>query len=158
VVVADSVSLETLAAMIDDTRLEREGVETKLGAAMEAVEKLRTLQGQLRAEQDALEGRMSRLFPDEKTVREIAEPPFPAYPNWQTMPRTVAVETAIAELSDAADSAGPSDIENFLRNRGRADTRDEIGGAVAHLNRTHKIHSVGRAKWVPGPEPVEPEV
>jgi len=83
---------------------------------------------------------------------------MPVQVDWIAMPRTVAVERAIAEVTKSREAASPGDIQNYLNNFGRNDTRDEIGGALAHLNRTSKVESVGRAQWVPASKVSVPTV
>jgi chromosome segregation ATPase len=149
--VIDPDSYESLEAQIDATTLEIGKVDTDLQTAQTEVNRLRKLFEQLRTEQDALEGRMHRLYPDQESA-EAADEPVQVFVNWQTLTRTDAVFKAIEELSASQSAASPGDIESLLRTRGRNDDRDQIGGATAHLNRNERIHSVGRAQWAIGPE------
>lgn len=73
--------------------------------------------------------------------------------DWSSVARTVAVEQAIAEITVNGGYASPPEIERCLVGHGRNDNRDEIGGAIAHLNRTGRIHRVARGQWAGGPEP-----
>ncbi len=66
------------------------------------------------------------------------------------MPRTAAVMLAVEVLAEGNGYATPAGIEAWLQEHNRDDDRDQFGGALAHLNRTDKIHSVGRGRWKPG--------
>jgi hypothetical protein len=97
---------------------------------------------------------LTRRFPEAQAdLAPVSQDSFdfgfdaPTNVNWAALPRTVAVERAIAEITKTQESASPAEIEQLLRGFGRQDDRDQIGGAVAHLNRTEKIRSIGRAQW-----------
>lgn len=150
-----AITFETLNELIMDARDAREKAELELARALATVEELRRRQQQLREEEDAYVATLTRRFPDAQTgLAPISEDSFEtgvdvaAPTEWAAMPRTTAVERAIAELTKTKDTASPADIEMLLRTNGRSDGRDEIGGAIAHLNRTGKIQRVGRAQWV----------
>lgn len=105
------------------------------------------------AEQEELAYRktLSRRHPELFSAE--ARYDFQPRSNWPQMARTRAVLNAVAELTVNGEDATPAGIESFLATNGRTDTRDQIGGALAHLNRQDEVHSVGRARWQVGPDP-----
>jgi hypothetical protein len=152
-----AIDYKTLTELIEDARQSRERVEAELVEAQMAVALLKRQQEELREEEDAYTATLTRRFADEQgDLPPVDSDSFdlgvdmPVQIDWRAMPRTNAVERAIAELTGTWEDepASPGGIENFLRQRGRDDDRDAIGGAIAHLNRTGKIRNVGRAQWV----------
>lgn len=67
--------------------------------------------------------------------------------------RTDAIEEV---LKRAGRPLGPTEITQALNTRGRADRYNAVSAAVAYLGRTGRVHSVGRAQWVHGPQPEHP--
>ena len=151
-----AVDYQTLIDLIDDARKARAEVDVELADTERRVSELRQRQQVLREEEDMYTLTLTRRFPGEQAGLAAVTPEsfdsgfdMPIQLDWLAMPRTDAVELAIQEITSnvMVDAASPGDIENFLRNRGRDDSREAIGGAIAHLNRTSRIQSVGRAQW-----------
>jgi len=149
------ISYSTLTDLIADANAERKQVDDDLSDALLALEILKTRQAQLREEVDAYTSTLTRRFPDAQPDLPSVDPSsfdlgvdMPVQVDWVAMPRTVAVERAIGEVTMNKESASPGDIQASLIGHGRNDTRDQIGGAVAHLNRTSRIANLGRAEWV----------
>jgi hypothetical protein len=63
------------------------------------------------------------------------------------MSRTAAVEHAVRQLAGDGTPTSPAEIESFLNSVGRADTRDQIGAALAYLNRKNVVERASRAQW-----------
>lgn len=143
------------------------------------VDVLRELLSEAEAARAAAEAEVDALRSEESAFRAALQrrlqgpnPPAPTQPDhspatsvvskvefqprgddWSSVARTVAVEQAIADITVNGGYASPPEIEQCLANHGRNDNRDEIGGAIAHLNRTGRIHRVARAQWAGGSEP-----
>lgn len=64
-----------------------------------------------------------------------------------TMPRTEAI---LRVMTDEARPLSPEDIRQALNDRGRTDEYNAVSAAIAHLQRTDRVHSVGRGAWVLG--------
>jgi hypothetical protein len=151
-----AIDYDTLTELINDARQSREETERELDAALDRVRSLQRRQQELKEEEDAYTATLTRRFPDAQSDLPAVSPDsydlgvdMPVQVDWLAMPRTQAVERAIEEITkQKAAPASPSEIEAWLRNHGRQDNRDEVGGALAHLNRTSKIRSEGRAQWV----------
>lgn len=66
---------------------------------------------------------------------------------WQRLNRSEAV---FRMLQKCGQPVGPTDLAKMLKQVGReGDTPNYVAAALAYLNRTNKIRSVGRAQWIP---------
>jgi hypothetical protein len=154
-----AVTLEVWIDLISDTERTRRETEAQLSDAEATVTTLTQRLHELREEEKSFRSAMARRFPEaaqhiDEPSAQIAERPG-VVESWASMPRTKAVERAIKELHATLPTVGPGDIEEYLKRHGRSDTRDEIGGSTARLNKVGRIHSLGRAQWVPGTGPVK---
>lgn len=159
-----AITAESLLELIKDVRGARADVAGKIPAAEKALADLREEDQGLAVEEQNYRATLTRRYPDRLVDADIV-PDIPYSPDatrpqvtssataaaeWLYLPRTLAVERVVSYFTDVKGFATPGDIERFLGQQGRTDSRDEVGGALAHLKRTEKIHSTGRAQWATG--------
>ncbi len=95
----------------------------------------------------------STVSPDGQLDAEVEETTARRESEIVRLPRTHAVKFALERLTASGDAVGPADIEAYLVKYGRADGRDRVSAALAHLSRKSDAHRVGQAQWLPGPNP-----
>jgi hypothetical protein len=70
---------------------------------------------------------------------------------WSGKDRTAAV----CEILDASiEPMRPADISEALKERGRSDDNEQVSATLAHLKRSGRATSVGRARWVSSSSPL----
>jgi chromosome segregation ATPase len=152
-----SINADTLTELINDAAQSRKKIETELSAVEHRLADLHRQRDELRREEEVYRLTLERRFPDYAAAQsftlelhESAQSLLDELQadNFPSLPRTTAVEKAVEALSATQGFATPADIETYLRERDRSDGRDQIGGALAHLNRTNKVNNVGYGKWV----------
>ncbi len=148
-----AITAETLLELVNDARDARLALERQIAEIEAKVEELHTQREELEEEEQGYMATLQRRFPQAVPAAQQDDDENTLLPGFVTkggvpsMPRTAAVQMAIDVLDEANGHATPAGIEAWLHERGRDDDRDQIGGAIAHLNRTGKIHSVGRGMW-----------
>lgn len=143
------ITADVLSELIADARYERRRVDEQIAALHVQLDELEQRRDDLTTEEESYQRTLARKFPTAEAPAEeqqtlLLEDPVS---DLRHMPRSAAVELAIAEITKSTSFASPSDIEDWLKERRRTDTRDQIGAALAYLNRTDKIRSLGRARW-----------
>lgn len=148
-----AITPEVLVELIDSTVVAREETEARLRDIRQELEELENERAALEQEEEGYRAALARRFPEIAAESAPEEAPradvglFPLADDFTTQPRSDAVETAVRILTQEAPSASPADIESFLRDRGRSDSRDAVGAALAYLNRTSRVTNVGRGQW-----------
>ena len=74
---------------------------------------------------------------------------------WRERTRTDAI---MAVLEESEGPLGPVDITDILRGVGRDDLRDYVAASLAYLQKQRRVHRIGRAQWVDGPDPSRNEL
>jgi hypothetical protein len=167
-----AVTLQTLEELALEAEAVRDSLQARREDLLTQAANLNKEIQEVRAEENAYRAAIARRLPmanadesvniaaagggvdhieevvDAGVVDESVDParPTPTL-DWGNLARTGVVEVAVREISAEKGFATPAEIEEFLDQRNRVDTRNEISGALAHLNRTNKIVSVGRARW-----------
>lgn len=138
-------------------------IESTVAARVEAEDKMRDLRrqmdeldvecSQLTQEEQGYRLALARRFPDAAAASTPQQAPrlevglFALQNDIVDQPRSDAVESAIRVLTQDGEPATPAAIEAFLHERGRSDSRDAIGAALAYLNRTDRVVNVARGQW-----------
>ncbi|WP_375488557.1 hypothetical protein [uncultured Jatrophihabitans sp.] len=148
---------EALQELLQSARTERINALAELEVLEIKIREVRERAAALTIDEETLRDLHRRWFPGPDDDDHHVENGNPVVAvggdDWAAMTRSAAVERAIMMMNASRPTVSPGDIEDFLAKAGRSDTRDEIGGVTAYLNRTGKIHSQGRGKWVYGPDP-----
>lgn len=155
-----AITAESLSELIQETRKAFADVEDELVQLRKREAELQKQREDLAGEEEAFVSSLRRRFPD----YDVSGSPLASPINreelgksedvdWREMPRSEAVLRAVTELNDTSGSASPGEIEELLRSRQRGDSRDNIGAALAYLNRSKKIWRRGRGDWVVGARP-----
>lgn len=147
-----AISMETLKELISDAQRSRESVEKSLADVQARFQELAAERDELRREEETYRATLARRFPtaDAPLSQELdleIESNEESGEDWVNMARTDAVEKVVLLLSDEQGVVRPADIEGELRRRGRTDSRDAIGGALAYLNKNGRVKSVGYGTW-----------
>lgn len=147
------ITADTLLELIESTIAARQETETKIRDLMEQIQELETERDDLRVEEQGYRLALARRFPDSAAATTEARTSavvglFSLDDGLERQPRSDAVETAVKILSRGPEGfATPAAIEEFLHERGRDDSRDAIGAALAYLNRNSRVMNVGRGQW-----------
>lgn len=147
-----AITLETLTELIAGSRAAREEVEQEITAVEHQLAVLERKQNELQREEEGHRLALARLFPESSDamptpVEQENTLLFPAESDLAPLPRTVAVEAAVRDLSAGSALASPSAIEQWLHERGRSDERDAIGAALSYLNKRGSIRRESRGAW-----------
>lgn len=150
-----AITPETLIELIENTISTRMERADEIRNLRQECERLEMKLEELQQEEQGYRLALARRFPDVAGMSVPVSSPTPsaqaglfALPDdLVTQSRSDAVEAAIRVLTRTASVASPAAIEEFLRSRGRDDTRDAIGAALAYLNRTDRVKNVGRGQW-----------
>jgi len=147
------ITVDVLKKLIEDSIAARADVDAKRRDLQELMFELDREHAQLRAEEEAYRSAIARLFPeqiDEVAVSSDADVQAPPTgKGFASLPRTEAVKAAVWDLGSGSSAAAPAEIEDYLHERGRTDTRDNIGAALAYLHRKHLVRRVSRGQWRP---------
>lgn len=151
-----AITAESLMELILEAQKANEEVEIELAAVQTRLAALTKRSDALKAEEEAFRASFERRYPGKLEPALSTVPAAVARTSpengWSTLSRTDSVQEAVKSLTEVKDFATPSEIENLLREKGRTDSRDNIGAALAYLNRIGKVHRRARAEWVHGKE------
>lgn len=152
-----AITPEMLMELIESAIEARQEIEDDLRELAKRAERLERERDEIRLEEQGYRLALARHFPDSAPVRETSASAsnalFAIEDGIATMARTDAVEFAVRHLSrEPGEVATPAEIEEFLRARGRDDSRDAIGAALAYLNRNGRVQNVSRGRWQPAKE------
>lgn len=158
---SETVTADALQALIDDSKALLYQAERKLTTLKEQMDAVAEDRDALRYELDAIQAAYERRFPSAESGPELelvvgdsddgkdAIAMLTARYDWKNMSRVYAVERAVEELTARQGEASPDSVQAFLIAQGRVEVRPDIGNALSHLHRTHKIERLGRGRWVP---------
>lgn len=149
-----TINAELLIELIDSTVSAREKVEKRMSELREELESLTDDIDSLNLEEQGYRLALARRFPTahapgEESAPGTRTPLLSLDGDLAARSRSDAVETAVRMIARDAPAASPTAIEEFLHERGRDDTRDAIGAALAYLKRTNRVTRVSRGQWQP---------
>ncbi|WP_298944582.1 hypothetical protein [uncultured Microbacterium sp.] len=150
-----AITAETLIELIQSAIDARAIAESRIDAKREELAELERELDLLEQEEQGYRLALTRRFPETPSedvpgsMPAVNEGLFPLVDDIASQGRSDAVWTAVKMLSRTGSTASPAGIEDFLRERGRDDSRDAIGAALAYLNRTKRVVRVGRGQWRP---------
>lgn len=131
-------------------------MEVDIDALHFALKDAEAFLGDKEAQRRDLEEEIERIQAEvrglELAVARHSQSPVANERPWVSLTRTDAVESVLAE---APGPLGPSEIVEHLTAAGRDDDYTAVSATLAHLQRTDRVHSVGRGQWVSGPMPAE---
>ena len=150
-----AINAESLTELILETQSTYTTIEAELTHIQARAAELMEQRDLLKQEEEAFRSSLARRFPGTDVPGTIASDAGPEVQadkddDWVEVSRSAVVERVIKLLTENKGFATPAEIENYLREKGRDDSRDNIGAALAYLNRTKKVHSRARAEWVHG--------
>lgn len=144
---------DALIDLIELSRSQREKAESQAVSFRDRLAELETTITQLNQEEQSFLAALNRYFPeavagiaDEKTFEPEKPQPI-TQDGVARLGRSEAVELAVQSITRKATTASPEAIEEFLHASGRTDTRDQIGAALAYLNRSGRVERLARAQW-----------
>ena len=148
-----AITPEMLTELIDDTIAARRSVEQRIRDLESQASRLSREREQLLKEEEGHRLTLERLFPHALAAHssDVASSGqgslFPVAEDLSSHSRTDAVEAAVRALSGSDRTASPAEIEAYLRDHSRDDTRDQIGAALSYLRVSGRIDRHGRGQW-----------
>ncbi|HSY14791.1 MAG TPA: hypothetical protein VK816_02310 [Jatrophihabitantaceae bacterium] len=140
-----------LRELIADARSAREAAQIDFTAAADRL-------AMLRDEENALLAVLNRRLAEQGKPSEVREGMITS--GWTTLPRSGAVRQALIEVFDrSCKPVSPAQIETYLSERNRIESRDEISTTLSYLRGSGLAERVGRGEWIPvdqTPQPAEP--
>lgn len=148
-----AITPDVLVELIESTVTARREAEEKILDLRRQIEALDVECSELAQEEQGYRLALTRRFPEAPQASPPQEPTrhevglFALQNDIVSQPRSDAVEAAVRVLTRDGGTATPAAIEAFLHERGRTDSRDAIGAALAYLNRSDRVINVARAQW-----------
>ncbi|WP_300591638.1 hypothetical protein [Microbacterium sp.] len=148
-----SITPDTFLELIQSAAAVRAETQQEVDRLRKELQQLEATIASLEQEEQGYRLALARRFPDTAGAHLPQPQPgdepelFPLEDDLRKQSRSDAVETAVRVISKTEVSATPAHIEAFLHERGRDDTRDAIGAALAYLNRTGRVTNIARGQW-----------
>jgi hypothetical protein len=147
-----AINAELLIELIESTIAARKDVEKTRNDLRRKLEDLSEEIEALDRDEQGSRLSLARRFPNAEAPGNESAPAeraglFSLGTEFDAQSRSDAVEAAVRTITREQPTASPAEIELFLRERGRDDTRDAIGAALAYLNRTDRVTRVSRGQW-----------
>ncbi len=150
------ITEEVLAELVQDTVAARRVVEQRIRDLESQIADLDRERDELLKEEEGHKLALARLFPHAASATSPSgessgqSPLFPIDEDLSRISRTDAIEKAVHAINAAEGRpASPAEIEDYLSNHHRSDTRDQIGAALSYLRVSDRIQRVGRGQWAP---------
>lgn len=135
---------EVLRALLAETDSPLKLAEAELRSAQEKIDKIKAERYGLELALARRQGNPEPPAPTREVTDPITVTPAPHAPDWGGLART---EAALRVLAIAGRSMHRKEILLEIHRRGRNDTLDDLSAALAYLNRTHRVVSLGKGVW-----------
>jgi hypothetical protein len=148
-----SITPDTFLELIQSAAAVRADTQREVDRLRKELQKLEAAIASLEQEEQGYRLALARRFPEAADAQLPQPQPgdepelFPLEDDLRKQSRSDAVEAAVRVITKTEPSATPTLIEEFLHERGRDDTRDAIGAALAYLNRNGRVTNIARGHW-----------